>query len=180
MDFDSVITLLFIIGFFILPSILKQVKARKKKTASTGTPKKKLSILDKIGAQVGQFVQELEKQGQQQRTAVKDPANIWDMLAQDETVSPNLDRTSQDEDFDKPLPIVSPKKIVPRAVVTEKAEQRTGRSQPGRKEGFIQKPLMGPAIGTHCFKPRRPLQNAIIWSEILGKPVALRGGQKIF
>jgi len=41
MDFDSIITFLFIIVFFILPGILKQIKAKKKKSITPEKAKKK-------------------------------------------------------------------------------------------------------------------------------------------
>jgi len=51
MDFDSIIMFLFIMAFFVLPSILKQIQARKKKTAKPKKTKKMPSIFGRIGDQ---------------------------------------------------------------------------------------------------------------------------------
>jgi len=96
MDFDSIITFLFILAFFVLPLILKQVKARKKKAPQPKKVKKKTSIFGKLGEQIRQFVRELEEQAQKQRQAGKDQHTVWEELSEDE-----------DADFSEPEGIVA-------------------------------------------------------------------------
>lgn len=157
MDFDSIITFILIIIFFALPSLLKQIQARKKKK---GVPKKakksraKPFIFEKISRKIRQFVQELEKRGRQEKS---DQDTIWETLAEDEN----------ENDLSQPEPDVPDE-------------------QPGsvKEESRAQKPLKEPVIEKATAQPLRsggyrvfksdPLQNAVIWSEILSKPVALR------
>ncbi len=152
MDFDSIITFLFILAFFVLPLILKQVKARKKKAPQPKKVKKKTSIFGKLGEQIRQFVRELEEQAQKQRQAGKDQHTVWEELSEDE-----------DADFSEPEPEVF------EPPVTKRSQRRKPVQEPSIAEPVL--PTQG--SGTYQLKSN-PLQNAIIWSEILSKPLALR------
>ncbi|WP_457552042.1 hypothetical protein, partial [Desulfobacula sp.] len=79
MDFDSIIVFLLIFAFFVLPSILKQVRVRKKKTgAPKKNTKKNPSIFDRIGDQIRKFLKDLEEQAQQQKKASTDQGTVWE------------------------------------------------------------------------------------------------------
>ena len=61
MDFDSIITFLLLILFFVFPTILKQLK--KKTSASAPADKaKKLSLFEKLGEQIRQYAENLEQE----------------------------------------------------------------------------------------------------------------------
>ncbi|RLC25893.1 MAG: hypothetical protein DRH93_00550 [Deltaproteobacteria bacterium] len=152
MDFDSIITFLFILAFFVLPSILKQIKARKKKAPQPQKVKKKPSILGRLSEQIRQFIRELEQQAQKQRQAGKDQGTVWETLSEDE-----------DADFSEPEPEVF------EPPVTSKRQRR----KPVQEISIAQPALQTSVSRTYGFKSN-PLQNAIIWSEILSKPLALR------
>ncbi|MCD4722302.1 MAG: hypothetical protein K8S13_20950 [Desulfobacula sp.] len=161
MDFDSIVTFLFIIAFFVLPSIIKQVLARKKKTATPKKTKKKLSIFGRIGERIQQFIQELEEQAKQQKKETSDQEIIWETLSEEEESPPVFESVVEDADFSEPEPEVF-KPPVKKRIQSRRHEQ----------ESCIKEPLY-PLREKYCFKSN-PLQNAIIWSEILSKPLALR------
>jgi hypothetical protein len=167
MDFDSIITILFIIGFFILPSILKKVQAKKKKTEAPKRTKENPSLFDRIGEQIRQFVQELEQQGQQPQPTEKAPDTLWDALAEDKDLASDMETVGEDADMDVTPPLVCDEKNVP-----ENGFPPEGIHRSRRKDGSLRKPIRRLA-GPYCFKSN-VLQNAVIWSEILSKPVALR------
>ena len=161
MDFDSIVTFLFIIAFFVLPSIFKQIMARKKKTAAPKKIKKKLSIFDRIGEKIRQFVQELEEQAKRQKKETTEQETIWETLAEDEESPPVFESVEKDADFSESEP-EKVKRPVKKRIHSRRYEQ----------EPCIKVPL-SPLREKYCFKSN-PLQNAIIWSEILSKPMALR------
>ncbi|MEA1967206.1 MAG: hypothetical protein U9N77_03175 [Thermodesulfobacteriota bacterium] len=161
MDFDSIILFLFFIVFFVLPAILKQVLAIMKKKAPPKKAKKKLSLFDRISDQIRQFVQKLENQAKQQKKETREQDTAWEMLAEDEDPLPLFESIEENADFSEPEP--------------EKAEQPLKkRIQPqiDEQEPCIKEPLY-PLQKKYCLKSN-PLQNAIIWSEIISKPLALR------
>ena len=59
MDFDSIFPLLILLLFFLLPSLIKQIKLADK------NPQKN-TIFSKIGNQIRLFIKEIEHQRQQQ------------------------------------------------------------------------------------------------------------------
>ena len=173
MDLDSTILFLFFIVFFVLPSILKQVLARKKKasTMKTAKNKKKPSIFDKIGEQIRQFVQELENQAKLQKKQTREQGTVWETLAEDEESPPVFESVEEDADFSETEIFVSHEKVEPKEV--ERPAKKRVQDRRTIRETCIKEPL-GPLQGKYCFKSN-PLQNAVVWSEILSKPVALRG-----
>ncbi|NOX32463.1 MAG: hypothetical protein GXP56_01810, partial [Deltaproteobacteria bacterium] len=161
----SIIPVLIIIVFFVLPAILRQVKAGKKKTGTTPqTIKKNPGILDRIGGLIRKFAQELEDQARQQgKTTDKDQSSVWNMLAQDENMG-------EDADFKEHGTIIPEEEIVPQKAAAEPAKI----IQPGKKGPSAGQVVPQPPVPeTNRFKSSL-LQNAVIWSEILSKPVALR------
>lgn len=175
MKFDSVITILFIIAFFILPSILKQVQARKKKTPAAKPSRKKPGAFGKIGDQIRQFILELEAQARQQKEAgsgekQERPGDIWETLAEGEPVL-----SGGETDGTALSTLNVPPRVMHKETVPEKITLPGKRRAPLKKAG---------APGTRFRRGRKacrlktiPLQNAIVWSEILSKPLALRDKQ---
>lgn len=164
MDLDTIITFLFLLVFFVLPSILKQIQARKKKAGTAAVPekkKKKPSIFNRMGEQIQQFIQELEKQAQQQKEAEKKAAEVWESFEDDQAA---------DADFDVPEAFTVPKDVDP------KKAQQPEISEPLRKQAVppLQKTVTHRPVSTRYQFRSNPLQNAIIWSEILNKPVGLK------
>jgi hypothetical protein len=178
MDFDSIITFLFIIGFFILPGILKQIKAKKKKSITPEKTKKKPSIFDRIGEKIQQFVRELEQQALQQKQAGNKQDSQWDRFEEDEISSQDFETVDREEDFSEPEfetgAAAIPEAQIPAysAAIKEPEEDMTKQEI---KESLSGKGEMiqHPGAAKYVFKSN-PLQNAVIWSEILGKPVGLK------
>jgi hypothetical protein len=178
MDFDSIITFLFIIGFFILPGILKQIKAKKKKSVTPKNPQKPPSIFDRIGEKIQQFVRELEQQALKQKQTDNKQGSDWDRFEEDEILSQDFEAVDQEEDFTGPefeIPAVTIEEDqIPASPVAVKKPEEDMEKQD------IKEPLFGEGVARHhpvaaqyVFKSN-PLQNAVIWSEILGKPVGLK------
>ncbi len=169
MDFDSLVTIVFIIVFFILPSIFKQIRAKKRKAETPKKAERKPSFFSRISSQIQDFVQELEQQVQEQRQAQKEADTVWDTFEEKETLPPRVDSVDNDADFYEPEPVVY-KKSTPLPVVEKPVEKVTPK---GQKLFPEDKKAVTPALSQYSFRSN-PLQNAIIWSEILGKPIALR------
>jgi len=171
MDFDSIITFLFIFIFFVLPGILKQLKAGKKK-------KIKPSIFDRIGETIQQFVRELEQQALKQKQADKKQDSQWDRFEEDEISSQDFETIDQEEYFSKfepgiPAAVFEETQVPAHPTTIKKPEKDITR--PGIKESLsVEEPVIQhPGSAQYVFKSN-PLQNAVIWSEILGKPVGLK------
>ena len=166
MDFDSFITFILFIVFFVLPSIVRQIQARKQKKAKPKKTKKP-GVLTKIGEQIQKFIRELEKQAQQQREAAKSQENVWDKLADEEVLFEGevQDETEFEEEV---LPATQP--------FTEPAAEPAGIRMPDQiitgKEGVIEQKS---SYSNRLIFRQDPLQNAVILSEILGKPAGLKG-----
>ncbi|WP_299978365.1 hypothetical protein [Desulfobacula sp.] len=161
MDFDKIIVFLFVMAFFVLPSLIKQILARKKKTAAPKTIKKNPSIIDRIGEQIRQFVKDLEEQARQQKEGIKEQDTGWETLAEDEESPPVFESVGEDADFREP----EPKEV-------DRPLKKRIHSRRSVQEPYIKEPLY-PLREKYCFK-FNPLQNAVIWSEILSKPLALK------
>ena len=174
MDFDSIIPFLFLMAFFILPGILKRFKAIKAKNATPGQVSKKPSIFDKIGEKIQKFVRELEQQAKQQKQADNKQSSAWDELAEDEDSSFEFETYDQEDDsagtpeLKKSEPLIPAEDISISRAAIKKSEKAIKKSLIGKN--LIIQPLVS---SKYVFKSN-PLQNAVIWTEILGKPVALK------
>ncbi len=164
MDFDSIISFLFILAFFILPSIFKWVKT---KNAKSVKPNKKPSIFDRVSEKIQQFVQELEQQARQQKQAGTNQESQWDRLADDQPSSQDFEISDQEDDYfrESETPAYHAETKEPEKEITKQNIQMPVIE----KEHFIQR-----TGSSNLIFRSTPLQNAIIWSEILGKPVGLR------
>ena len=171
MDFDSIISFLVIIAFFILPGLLKRFKA---KNASPAQVSKKLSIFDKIGAKIQKFVQELEQQAKQQKQASNHQSSEWDALAEDATSSSEFETYDQDDDRASTPELKKPEPLIPAEDISISHAARKKSEKAIKKPMIDQNLILQPSVSTKYIFKSNPLQNAVIWTEILGKPVGLK------
>ncbi len=167
MDLDSLINLLVLFMFLVLPAILKRRQAKGKKADSKpgpGAKKKKgqlFSLLGKLWDQIRAHIKELERQAR--LAEQKSGKNVWEDLEdsplEGEAASDDLFREESFEPAEEePKPFVRPDPgpLPP-------PTPRVPRPEPGVA------PLPGPGS-----RRSSRLRRAVIWSEILGKPVALK------
>ncbi|MFH2093367.1 MAG: hypothetical protein ABIJ31_13480 [Pseudomonadota bacterium] len=159
MDFDNIISLFILLLFFIFPTIIKQIKAAKK------NPEKK-TIFNKIGNQIDLLLKEIEQQGRQQK-ATTPSSDIWEALAENEAVY--FPEQSPEQAFSEfePAETFRPAKPADKFNAPEKIK-------PIKVMDTIDTSLAQKFVGKTSRYRSNPLQNAVIWSEILGKPVALK------
>ena len=178
MDFDSIITFLFIIGFFILPGILKQIKAKKKKSVTPEKTKNPPSIFDRIGEKIQQFVRELEQQALKKKQADNKQGSDWDRFEEDEISFQDFETVDQEEDFSEPesgIPEAAFEEAQIPAYSATIKEAEEDRTKQEIKESLSGKgEMIHPQVTAKYVFKSNPLQNAVIWSEILGKPIGLK------
>lgn len=173
MDLDSIITLLFLFFFFVLPGLLKRLKPKKKAAAPVAAkPKKGILAFGGLAQKIQQFIQQIEEQAKQQQQAQKAEESSWEEFMVDETDSQEQDRW--DGDFDpKPSPEI---KLPDPDVLQEAPASVSLHPVTSQISGpYTQGPAVqaGQSWTAGTFRSN-PLQNAVIWSEILGKPVGLK------
>ncbi len=178
MDQETLINLVLVFFFLIITTLVRGLKARQKKklTKKKQTVKPSMfSFFHKIRDQIQESLQELEKQARQQRqqqppeTESSDPT-FWDELSEDEMI--------QEE------------RQMPSARETEKARASTrDRTKDPIQELALENQVQGREIKTphssdevppptlHPYGRRPSLRQAVVWAEIIGKPVALRKNQ---
>lgn len=174
MDLDSIITLLFLFFFFVLPGILKRFRKKQKPAAPVADkPKKRISAFGGLVQKLQQFIRQIEEQAQQQRQAQQTQEtqdSHWDDFMEDETDSSEQD-TWDTDDWDTGTDTApSPEIEMPEPAFSS------------RDRSSLQ-PRVSPSTVTqygYAIRPFRssPLQNAVIWAEILGKPVGLKNFKK--
>ena len=181
MELDTLITYILLFLFFVLPSILK--RKGKPKKAKAPKKKRKPSIFNKLGDVIQNFVQELEKQAQEaKKEQAKKEGSVWDQLDDRDAPFETREDVILEEDdqegvaeylaadptprhYDPEHPFVAPSKAP-----VSRAEKFSGKTPPPVPEES--RPLETPGIRASI--PTHALQQAVVWSEILGKPVALR------
>jgi len=167
MEFDNLITYILLFAFFVLPSVLKGLGKKKKPAAGK---EKKASLFGKLGETVQNFIRELEKQAQEakQKAQAQEQGTIWEELANEDEIELDLNenihqaepvRKPVPESYDPDHPFISPEKRPVPALETVMAE-------------VDEKDTVLPGIRVDL--PAHSLRQAVVWSEILGKPVALR------
>ena len=182
MDFDTIVNLIILFLFLALPSLLKRIKTKKSRPgqpAQKGAGKKNKPVLfalfGKITSQIEQFRMELERQARLQQQSEK---TAWDDLAEPLPEDPGQEPDFPEQGF-RADPWDPGEKdadfLAAEAMEPEKPKMRR-EPEPVRKKG--------PSSET-CPRPLRRaapcrLRKAVIWSEILGKPVALRSGDGSF
>nr|NJM02589.1 hypothetical protein [Desulfobacula sp.] len=166
MDFDSIISIFLIFVFFVLPAVLKRLQAKKRPAAGTAPVKKKTSLFERIGEQIQDFVKDLEQQARTEKKAAEKKDGIWERLAEDD--APDMDAG------DLKIETPAPQKRTPienqapvKRIKPAQAGDRTKREAPDEKPGPCYP-------DNHTLNSPRKLRQAVVWSEILGKPPALR------
>ncbi len=167
MEFDNLIIYILLFAFFVLPSVLKGLRKKKK---PAGDNKKKASLFGKLGETVQNFVRELEKQALEakQKAEAEQQGSIWEDLADPDEIELDLNEAvHQPVPVGKPVPeFYDPE---PPFVCPEKKSASTAESAMAQvcKRGSVS-PGIRTGLSVHS------LRQAVVWSEILGKPVALR------
>ncbi|MDA3788638.1 MAG: hypothetical protein PF503_09115 [Desulfobacula sp.] len=169
MDFDSIISFLLIILFFAFPALLKRFNKRKKNTAISNPAEKarKLSLFEKLGDQIRQYAENLEQEAAKGKQPRETQENIWDQLAGEEDFQDTYE-ASPEEAF---VPVVQPPVSAADLVMPVKEKVRPAPTP--EKQVFVQQPSLTTIFGQPKFSSNQ-LQQAVIWSEILSKPIALR------
>ncbi len=159
MDFDSIISFLLIILFFVFPTLLKRLKKKTSASAPAGKAKK-LSLFEKLGEQIRQYAENLEQEAAKGKQSQKPKKTIWDQLA-------------GEEDFDEEafVPVAEPPVFTADRVMPAKQKERPAPKS--EKQVFVKPPSSTTVFGQPTFSSDQ-LQQAVIWSEILSKPIALR------
>ena len=171
---EDLIPILLFFLFFVLPSVLKSArKAAGKKKGKPATPAsnepKKESIFSRIRKELARLQEEAERrQREQKEQGAESSGDFWQMLTGEK---PDQTQTVYEEDpeFDEPeadpvpdLPAFTADRVEP------VPELRTVPPIPEKRDCPAQT----------CARPgqyrKNPLQNAVVWAEILGKPVALK------
>lgn len=196
MDFGDFITLILFLVFIVSP-FLKRKKAQKPgKSKQSG-----FSVLGKIREALKEAVREMEAQAEQARkkraSGQRQHARELNESPFDQTGEKSVNHTFWDEIDDrddvafyseeadaKVLEPIEPVYEKPRVVSTKKERHRKAAKIPERMDS---KPLTPTSFGHDAMQascprygPRRlpararGLQKAVVWSEILGKPVALK------
>jgi hypothetical protein len=166
---SDTIFFLFLFFFFILPQLLKLLKLKKKPAKG-----KKPGLVGRISEQLQKIAREIEAQRIQSETTGMDTASntasgdIWQALAEEEPpVVKKAVAEEKPQPSHQPPPAPEEDMQIPEIPKPEKnsadrpicaARKRTAR----KKKTAV------------CRYRNAPLQNAVIWSEILGKPVSLR------
>lgn len=168
MDFDSILSIFLIFIFFVLPAVLKRLQAKKRPAAKSGpVVRKKASLFERMGEQIQEFVKELEQQAKAEKGAAGKKDGIWERLAEDEKTdagsfkieTPVHEKRTMIRDQDS-----APQKMI--------NPVQTGFKK--KKKGLAGKPGPYCRPQNYALNSRRKLRQAVVWSEILAKPLALR------
>lgn len=177
MDFEGVFVL---IGLALYVWSLVRKRRKKKKAAVASAPKQ--GLLSQVSDKIRLFVGELEKQAvvnQKARQGAKDDSNLWDRLSEDrQPRQREYDEVLDEEDApleweldswepdsveveDEPAPAV---KVPPPPVTTPSPV--VAKPVPVEEKSI-------PRPSALNYTPAT-LRNAVVWSEILSPPLALR------
>jgi hypothetical protein len=171
MDQETLINIVLVFLFLLITTLVRVFKSKTKK--KPGIQKKQsrnplFSFFQKIRDQIQESLQELEKQARQQQARQQtdnddeaDPS-FWDELAEE-------GMTEQ-----KPSVLMEQDTISSATVAKGSSRQQPDTIAASKKASQKQEV---PAPVIHPYGRRPSLRQAVIWSEIIGKPVALRKDQ---
>ena len=163
MDFESIISFALLFLFFIVPSVLKRMGKNKKSASPSAFPaKKKTSFLGKLGEQIQAFMRDLEEQAQKAKQ--EQEGSAWDHLDDGADIGEPL--PSSDAYFEAESHLAEEPEFSP----VSQAKINKNDLKPEEKMP-IQPMCLAKVQGK---LPNHALQQAVVWSEVLGKPVALR------
>jgi len=182
MEFNDLVTLILLFVFFVLPAIFKR-RSKKKRAVEkkTEVKKKKPGLFDRLGDAVNTFVRELEKQALEakKKTRFREQGTVWEEMDDREQVLPEgpaagpfvfPDGTAS-EPVRQTLPPEKPGAHTSKTAFERQKERKV--PTPEVLETRADRPA---AARGRTNLPAHELQRAVVWSEILGKPVALRDG----
>jgi len=169
MNFDSIISIFIIIVFFVLPVVLKRLQTKNKAAAKPGpVVRKKASLFERMGEQIQEFVKDLEQQARAEKEAPGKKDGIWERLAEDEKAGTDAGSLKIETPVYGKRTMTGDQDSAPKKTINP---VQTGFKK--KKEGPAGKP--GPwCPESYALNSRRKLRQAVVWSEILGKPIALR------
>jgi hypothetical protein len=166
MDFDSIISIFLIFIFFVLPALLKRFQAKKRPGTKTIPAKKKASLFERMGEQIQEFVKNLEEQAKAEKGTEGKKDGIWERLAEDEKSDAGSLKIETPV-YEKRTTIgyqdSAPKKMISPVQTGFKKKEKGPAGKPGPY-----------CPETYALNSRRKLRQAVVWSEILAKPLALR------
>jgi len=168
MNFDSILSIVLLVVFFALPSVFKQMAGKKK----AGTPRP--GIFSWISTRIKNFADQIESRAGQPAPTADSAQSLWDALAEDETITdPEPSAT-----FSVPENDLSSR--ISENTATDDPDTQQGTARPWQDNIIVTENIKDAAQDTDIPPPARlrfrknQLQNAIIWSEILSKPLAFR------
>jgi hypothetical protein len=177
MNFDSILSIILIIAFFVLPSVLKH-RAGQKKAGTSRTNKPEPGFFAWIGTRISNFAGQLEMQDKKHRIAPGPTPSLWEALAEDETIN-TVPEYGQGTEPDTP-----PQSTATHAPENDDTVQAFAGPDTDGPWPDIPDQDTAPVtkIVPDAARPDSPalnfrknqLRNAVIWSEILSKPLALR------
>jgi FtsZ-interacting cell division protein ZipA len=183
MDQETLINLVLVFFFLIITTLVRGLKARQKKklTKKKQTAKPSMfSFFHKIRDQIQESLQELEKQARQQRqqqqqqqqqpeTESSDPT-FWDELSEDEMIQEERQMPSAQETEKKRAATRNQTRDPIQKIAPERPVQGREIKTPHSSDEV-------PPPTLHPYGRRPSLRQAVVWAEIIGKPVALRKNQ---
>lgn len=179
MDQETLINIVLVFFFLIITSLVRGLKARQqKKKLKNKKQAAKPSVFpffQKIRDQIQESLRELEKQARQQKqqsqpeTEPSDPG-FWDELSEEEVNSGESETAvSKIETVD--ADVYSREEVPARKQTSEpQVQNQETKTRPA------QEPVPPPTL--HPYGRRPSLRQAVVWAEIIGKPVALRENTK--
>jgi hypothetical protein len=175
MDFDSIIPLLIFIVFVGLPAIFRKIRGKKNSEKSAYAKTRKISLFDRISEKIQGAIREAEQQRQQNRQedsydTVKKPESLWEILAEEEKAqeAPHV--------YKKPEPDLS-QTVEFDSVLEPEETEKSQKVILEEEKKVVPVIKAAPACylsGQYELNSGSQLRQAIVWAEILAKPVSLR------
>ena len=174
MDLDTIISLVILLAFFVLPQMMKMVMGRQKKNPPASEEKeKKPGVVEKIFLRVQEYIEEIEAAAKKEAPSGGEGTDFWEAIHDEsargeeyETDRADDTLTQMEAPLTEPGP-VPPQRAAPPDLRPEIRKKKQSRCRQTTKRGY------GLGGGR-----RTPLQNAVIWSEILGPPRAMKDNSR--
>jgi hypothetical protein len=172
MDLETLINIVLVFLFLLVTTLVRGLKAKQKlqkKKVKKQRQAAKPSVFPffrKIRDQIQESLKDLERQAREQRQQQKpklepEPSDstFWDELSDEEETQEEPERTNTWDQTEDPVQKTAPE------IQVQDREIKTVSSS---------KDVPPPTI--HPYGRRPSLRQAVVWAEIIGKPVALRKG----
>jgi hypothetical protein len=170
MDLETLINIVLVFLFLLITTLVRGLKAKQrqqKKKVKKQRQSAKSSVFpffQKIRDQIQESLKELERQAREQRQQHKpepEPSDttFWDELSDEEETPEEPEYTYTRDQTEDPV-----QKTVPEIQVQDREIKTVSSS------------VDVPPPTIHPYGRRPSLRQAVVWAEIIGKPVALRKG----